>query len=132
MIKKPQICSLLKMNLDSLAQKTFNEVITTPHTVKISSRSIGKGFAGVIKRFHFKSGRATHGNSKAHNKLGSTGMTQDPGRVFKGKKMPGHLGNKKKSIRNVKVLYISRSRECVFVYGSIPGSIGCEVTVTKT
>lgn len=85
----------------------------------LSSKGKGKGFSGVIKRHGFSGGNKTHGNSKAHRKPGSIGMCQDPGRVFKGKKMSGHLGNKKKTIKNI--LIYSSKKKMIFI-GNIPGS----------
>jgi large subunit ribosomal protein L3 len=98
--------------------------------VKIRGKSIGKGFAGSIKRHNFKSGRASHGNSKAHNKPGSTGMTQDPGRVFPGKLMPGHLGSKNVSIRNCQIVFLDEKRGLIAVKGSTPGHVGASLILS--
>jgi len=92
--------------------------------VDVCGTSIGKGFAGVMKRWNFKGGRATHGNSKAHRSAGSTGQCQDPGRVFKGKKMAGHLGNERVTVKNLEVYRIDVAQNLVFVRGHVPGSKG--------
>ena len=90
--------------------------------VDVTSRSIGKGFAGVIKRHHFKSQRATHGVSVSHRAHGSTGQNQDPGKVFKGKKMAGHMGDKNVSIQNLEVIKSDIEHNLIYVKGSVPGS----------
>lgn len=90
--------------------------------IDVSGISIGKGFAGVIKRHGFKGLEATHGVSVSHRSHGSTGQCQDPGRVFKGKKMAGHLGNKRVTIRNLKILDIDYDLGILVVKGIIPGS----------
>ncbi|MGX7577077.1 large ribosomal subunit protein uL3 [Candidatus Vidania fulgoroideorum] len=95
--------------------------------VKTTSLSKGKGFTGVIKRYNFKSNRQSHGNSKAHNKPGSIGMCQDPGRVFKGKKMSGRMGFKKVSKYNK--VFLS-SNNLLYLYGSIPGKYNSYVKIT--
>jgi len=83
----------------------------------------------VIKRHHFSSNRASHGNSKAHNKPGSIGMCQDPGRVFPGKRMSGHLGSVQKTTQNLEVLRIDTERGLILIKGAIPGSKGGNVVV---
>jgi len=97
--------------------------------VDVQGVSIGKGFAGVIKRHHFSSNRATHGNSISHNKPGSTGQNQDPGRVFPGKRMAGHLGNVTRTVPNLVVVRIDADRQLLLVRGSVPGSKGRDVVV---
>jgi large subunit ribosomal protein L3 len=97
--------------------------------VDVSARSIGKGFAGVMKRHNFGGLEATHGVSISHRASGSTGQCQDPGRVFKGKKMAGHLGNKNVTIQNLQVITINESAGWIGVSGSVPGSKGCYVFV---
>lgn len=89
--------------------------------VDIAGVSVGKGFQGVIKRHHFGGGRATHGNSVSHRSHGSTGNRQDPGRVFKNKKMAGHMGAKRITNQNIKVVGIDAERNLIFVHGSVPG-----------
>jgi large subunit ribosomal protein L3 len=97
--------------------------------VDVSGVTIGKGFAGVIKRHHFASGRASHGNSISHNKPGSTGQAQDPGRVFPGKRMAGHLGDKNRTTSNLVVVRIDEARQLLLVKGAVPGSKGRDVVV---
>ena len=89
--------------------------------VDIMGTSIGKGFAGVMKRHNFSGGSASHGNSFAHRSGGSTGQCQDPGRTFKGKKMPGQLGNKKVTVQNLKVQMIYPEDKLIAIKGSVPG-----------
>ncbi len=98
-----------------------NDIFKVGQKVDISGITIGKGYAGVIKRHHFSSNRASHGNSKAHNKPGSIGMAQDPGRIFPGKRMSGHLGNVKRTTQNLEVLRVDVERNLLLVKGAIPG-----------
>jgi large subunit ribosomal protein L3 len=97
--------------------------------VDVSGLSIGKGFAGVIKRHNFRSLRASHGVSLTHRSHGSTGNRQDPGKVFKGKKMAGHLGNKQITTQNLKIIDIDEVKGLIFVKGSVPGSKNSWVVV---
>ena len=97
--------------------------------VDISGTSIGKGFAGGIKRHNFSSNRASHGNSISHNAPGSIGMAQDPGRVFPGKRMAGHLGDAKSTIQNLEVVRVDAERQLLLVRGAVPGSKGADVVV---
>jgi large subunit ribosomal protein L3 len=97
--------------------------------VDVTGVTIGKGYAGTIKRHHFKSGRATHGNSKSHNVPGSIGMAQDPGRVFPGKRMTGHLGDVQRTVQNLKIVRIDADRQLLLVMGAVPGSKGGDVVV---
>lgn len=92
--------------------------------VDVTGMTVGKGFAGVIKRHGFGGGRATHGNSKAHRKAGSIGQNQDPGRVFPGKKMAGRMGNARRTQQNLSIVSIDADRELIFVKGSVPGPKG--------
>src|ERR1700704_6344336 len=89
--------------------------------VDVQGVTIAKGFAGVIKRHHFSSNRATHGNSISHNKPGSTGQNQSPGHVFKGKRMPGHLGDKRRTISGLIVVRVDAERQLLLIKGSVPG-----------
>lgn len=98
--------------------------------VDVQGRSIGKGFAGGIKRHNFHMQDATHGNSRSHRVLGSIGMNQTPGRVFKGKKMEGHLGDVKKTIQNLTIHSIDAERGLILVRGSVPGAEGGDVIIT--
>jgi large subunit ribosomal protein L3 len=97
--------------------------------VDVQGVTIGKGFGGVIKRHHFSSNRATHGNSISHNKPGSTGQNQSPGRVFPGKRMAGHLGDVKRTISNLTVVRVDAERQLLLVKGAVPGSSGRDVVV---
>ena len=97
--------------------------------VDVSGTTIGKGFAGVIKRHHFSSNRETHGNSITTRTQGSTGQRQDPGRVFPGKRMAGHLGNVKRTTQNLTVVRIDAERQLLMVKGSVPGFSGRDIVV---
>ena len=97
--------------------------------VDVTGRSIGKGFAGGIKRHNFKSQRASHGNSVSHNAPGSIGMNQDPGRVFPGKRMAGHLGDVKSTQQNLEVVRVDVERQLLLVKGAVPGSKGSDLVV---
>src|SRR5450830_862271 len=97
--------------------------------VDVQGVTIGKGYAGTIKRHHFASGRATHGNSRSHNVTGSIGMAQDPGRVFPGKRMTGHLGVDTVTTQNLDVIRIDEARQLLMIRGAVPGSKGGFVTV---
>jgi len=97
--------------------------------VDVTGVTIGKGYAGTIKRHHFKSGRATHGNSKSHNVPGSIGMAQDPGRVFPGKRMTGHLGDVQRTVQNLEIVRIDADRQLLLVMGAVPGAKGGDVVV---
>ncbi len=105
------------------------DVFQVGQTVDVAGTSIGKGFSGVIKRHHFSSNRATHGNSLSHNKSGSIGMAQDPGRVFPGKRMAGHLGNVKRTTQNLVIVRIDAERQLLLIRGAIPGARNGDVTV---
>jgi len=98
--------------------------------VDVCGTSIGKGFAGVMKRWNFRGGRATHGTSRAHRKGGSTGQCQDPGKVFKGKKMAGHLGNERVTVKNLEVYSVDVEQNLILVRGHVPGSKGGLIRVT--
>jgi large subunit ribosomal protein L3 len=97
--------------------------------VDVSGVTIGKGYAGTIKRHNFRSGRATHGNSKSHNVPGSIGMAQDPGRVFPGKRMTGHMGDVKRTVQNLEIARIDAERQLLLVIGAVPGAKGGDVVV---
>ena len=97
--------------------------------VDVIGTTVGKGFAGVIKRHHFASNRASHGNSISHNKPGSTGQNQSPGRVFPGKRMAGHLGNVTRTVSNLTVVRVDAERQLLLVKGAVPGSSGRDVVV---
>jgi len=97
--------------------------------VDVQGVSIGKGYAGTIKRYHFASGRASHGNSRSHNVPGSIGMAQDPGRVFPGKRMTGHLGDVVRTVQNLEIVRIDMERQLIMVKGAIPGAKNGQVVV---
>ena len=99
--------------------------------VDVTSKTIGKGFAGVMKRYNFSGLRASHGVSVSHRAMGSTGQNQDPGRVFKGKKMAGHMGNKVRTIQNLEIIKSDLENDLLYLKGSIPGSKNTEVLVKK-
>jgi large subunit ribosomal protein L3 len=98
-------------------------------TVDVQGTSIGKGFAGTIKRHNFSSQRASHGNSRSHNVPGSISMAQDPGRVFPGKKMTGHMGDETVTTQNLDIVRVDEARQLLLVKGAVPGSKGGFVTV---
>ncbi len=99
--------------------------------VDIRSKTIGKGFAGVMKRHNFSGLRASHGVSVSHRAMGSTGQNQDPGRVFKGKKMAGHMGDKFRTIQNLEIIKSDLENNLIFIKGSVPGSKNSIVLIQK-
>ncbi len=106
------------------------DVFNEGQVIDASGTSVGKGFAGGIKRHHFEMQDATHGNSISHRSNGSIGMCQTPGRVFKGKKMSGHLGAVKRTIQNLTIHSIDTDRNIILVTGSVPGAKGGNVVIT--
>ena len=100
--------------------------------VDTKSKSIGKGFAGAMKRHNFGGLRATHGVSISHRSHGSTGQRQDPGKVFKGKKMAGHMGDKLRTMQNIEIIKTDLENELLYLKGSIPGSKNSEVLVKSS
>jgi large subunit ribosomal protein L3 len=100
--------------------------------VDVIGTSIGKGFAGTVKRHHFATQDFTHGNSLAHRAPGSIGQNQTPGRVFKGKKMSGHMGNVRRTAQGLEVVQIDAERNLIAVKGSVPGSRGGRLVVQPT
>lgn len=97
--------------------------------VDVRGRSIGKGFAGVVKRHNFRTQDATHGNSRSHRAPGSIGQNQSPGRVFKGKKMAGHMGDAMVTVQNLKVRSVDAERSLLLIEGAVPGPKGARVMV---
>jgi large subunit ribosomal protein L3 len=97
--------------------------------VDVTGTTIGKGFAGTIKRHHFKSQRASHGNSRSHRVPGSIGQAQDPGRIFPGKRMAGHLGDVTRTAQNLDVVRVDAERGLLLVKGAVPGSAGSDIVV---
>ena len=115
-----------------VGQKISHDIFKEGEHVDITGTTLGKGFQGGVKRHHFKTQDATHGNSLSHRALGSTGQCQDPGRVFKGKKMPGQLGNVKNTIQNLVIVKILEDDNVILVKGSVPGHDGSDVVIKHT
>lgn len=115
-IKNNKVGDVININIFKEGQK-----------LNICSFSKGKGFSGVIKRYNFSSQRATHGNSLSHNAPGSIGQCQDPGRVVKGKKMAGRMGNKKTTIKNLEIIKLDKENNLLLIKGAIPGYNGISV-----
>jgi large subunit ribosomal protein L3 len=105
------------------------DVFSDGQAVDVIGTSIGKGYAGVIKRHNFSMQDATHGNSLAHRAPGSIGQNQTPGRVFKGKKMSGHMGNVRRTSVNLSVVRVDAERNLLLIRGAVPGSKGSDVIV---
>ena len=105
-----------------VGEKLSVEIFAVGQLVDVTGTSKGKGFSGVIKRHHFSSNRASHGNSKSHNVPGSIGMAQDPGRVFPGKRMAGHLGDVTRTQQLLEIARVDVIRQLVLVKGSVPGA----------
>ena len=105
------------------------DVFQVGQKVDVTGTSQGKGFSGAIKRHHFSSNRASHGNSVSHNSPGSIGMAQDPGRVFPGKRMAGHLGNVRRTAQSLEIVRIDSERKLLLIKGAVPGSKGGHVIV---
>ncbi|MDA2733444.1 50S ribosomal protein L3, partial [Bacillus cereus] len=97
--------------------------------VKLTSKSKGKGFAGTVKRWNFRTQDATHGNSLSHRVPGSIGQNQTPGKVFKGKKMAGQLGNERVTVQSLDVVRVDAERNLLLVKGGVPGATGCDLIV---
>jgi large subunit ribosomal protein L3 len=97
--------------------------------IDVSGITKGKGFAGVVKRYGFRGGDATHGNSLSHRAPGSIGQCQTPGRVFKGKRMAGHMGDKQRTLQNLSVVRVDAERNLLLVKGSVPGATGSDVII---
>jgi len=106
------------------------DIFEVGQKVDVQGVSIGKGYAGTIKRYNFASGRASHGNSRSHNVPGSIGMAQDPGRVFPGKRMTGHMGDETVTVQNLVIARIDADRHLLLVRGAVPGAKGGKVFVT--
>src|SRR3954468_7216324 len=124
-LAKPEELGELKVGAKIQAQQLFK----VGQLVDVQGFTIGKGFAGVIKRHHFGGQNASHGNSISHRVPGSTGQNQSPAHVFPGKRMPGHLGDKRRTISNLIVVRIDAERQLLLVKGSVPGSNGRDVLV---
>jgi large subunit ribosomal protein L3 len=108
------------------------DIFKVGQKVDVSGDTLGKGFAGVIKRHNFSSNRASHGNSVSHNKPGSTGQNQSPSKVFPGKRMAGHMGDVRSTAQNLEIVRIDAERQLLMIRGSLPGSKGGNVVVSPT
>lgn len=146
-VNKPQAGHYAKANVDAgwglwefrLADDELPEVETgktlgvdlfsNGQKVDVSGVSKGKGFAGAVKRYHFRTQDATHGNSLSHRAPGSIGQNQTPGRVFKGKKMAGHMGNVNCTVQNLEVARVDAERNLLLIKGAVPGAPGGDVIV---
>ncbi|MGR4872151.1 50S ribosomal protein L3 [Variovorax sp. LARHSF232] len=134
-VEAGEIIREFRVTADAAAQHTaggaiaVSSVFAVGQKVDVQGTSIGKGFAGTIKRHNFKSQRASHGNSRSHNVPGSISMAQDPGRVFPGKKMTGHMGDETCTTQNLDVIRIDEARQLLLIKGAIPGAKGGFVTV---
>ncbi|MDP3560794.1 MAG: 50S ribosomal protein L3 [Legionellaceae bacterium] len=106
------------------------DVFAAGQFVDVAAFSKGKGFAGTVKRHNFRTQDATHGNSRSHRVPGSIGQNQTPGRVFKGKKMAGHMGNKRCTVQTLEVVRVDADRNLILIKGAIPGAPGARVEVT--
>jgi large subunit ribosomal protein L3 len=123
-----------KVPADDLAKFKAGDVVgadtfAVGQMVDVTGTSKGKGFSGAIKRHHFSSNRASHGNSRSHNSPGSIGMAQDPGRVFPGKRMAGQLGNVTRTTQLLKVIRVDAERGLLLIKGCVPGADGGEIVV---
>lgn len=123
-----------RLSTDDLAKLTAGvnisvDMFQAGQKVDVSGVTIGKGYAGTIKRHHFASGRASHGNSRSHNVPGSIGMAQDPGRVFPGKRMTGHLGDVNRTTQNLEIARVDLERGLLLIKGAVPGSKNGEIIV---
>lgn len=105
------------------------ELFVAGQLIDVTATSKGKGFAGAVKRHHFRTQDASHGNSRSHRVLGSTGQNQTPGRVFKGKKMAGHMGAVRRTVQSQKVVQIDKERHLLLVCGTVPGAPGGNVII---
>jgi large subunit ribosomal protein L3 len=106
------------------------DVFEAGQVIDVCGTSIGKGFAGTVKRYNFRTQDATHGNSRSHRVPGSNGMNQTPGRVFKGKKMCGHMGAVKTTVQNLTIHSVDLERNLILVKGAVPGAKGGDVIIT--
>jgi len=123
-----------KVPADDLAKFKAGDVIgvdtfTVGQLVDVTGTTKGRGFSGVIKRHHFSSNRASHGNSRSHNTPGSISMAQDPGRVFPGKKMAGHLGDVTRTTQLLKVVRVDTERGLLLIKGCVPGADGSHIVI---
>jgi len=108
---------------------SVTDVFSAGQYVDVSGTSKGKGFAGTVKRYNFRTQDATHGNSRSHRVPGSIGQNQTPGRVFKGKKMAGHMGNARCTVQTLELVRVDAERNLLLIKGAIPGAPGTRVEV---
>jgi len=113
----------------TLGAEFLVDLFSIGQKVDVTGTTKGKGFAGVIKRHHFKMQDATHGNSLSHRVHGSTGQNQFPGRVFKGKKMAGQLGNVRRTIQNLEIVNVDKDKGLLFIKGAVPGARASNVVI---
>ena len=143
-VSKPQAGHLAKAGVEAgellrefpvaageIGELKVGGVIAVGQLVDVTGTTKGKGFSGVIKRHHFSSNRASHGNSRSHNTPGSIGMAQDPGRVFPGKRMAGQLGNVTRTTQTLKVIRVDAERGLLLVKGCVPGADGGHIVVRR-
>jgi large subunit ribosomal protein L3 len=133
-VEAGEVTKEFRVGQDQLTSYKAGDVIAVSifqagQKVDVSGTSIGKGYAGAIKRHNFSSQRASHGNSVSHNAPGSIGMAQDPGRIFPGKRMSGHLGDAAVTTQNLEVVRVDESRQLLLVKGAVPGAKGGDVVV---
>jgi large subunit ribosomal protein L3 len=134
-VQAGQVTKEFQIAADQLATFKPGDVIAATifaagQMVDVAGTSIGKGFAGAIRRHNFSSNRASHGNSVSHNAPGSIGMAQDPGRVFPGKRMAGHLGAVSTTTQNLEIVRIDEARQLLLVKGAVPGAKGGDVVIS--
>ncbi len=129
MIREFRVSSQTAAAYQAGAVVPVSSVFAVGQKVDIQGTTIGKGYAGTIKRHHMSSQRASHGNSRSHNVPGSIGMAQDPGRVFPGKRMTGHLGDDLVTTQNLDIVRVDEARQLLLIKGAVPGSAGGFVTV---
>ena len=115
-----------------VGQEITLDILYPKQKLDISGTSIGKGYAGVVKRHNFRTQDASHGNSLSHRAPGSIGQNQTPGRVFKGKRMAGHMGNVRRTMQNLEVIRVDKERQFVLVKGAVPGPKGGDVVLNAT
>lgn len=113
----------------SMGAEITVDIFEAGQLVDVTGTSKGKGFSGTIKRHNFGSQRASHGNSRSHRVPGSTGMAQDPGRVFPGKRMAGQYGNVKSTVQNLQIVRVDADRQLLLVKGAVPGAVNSDVVV---
>ena len=132
-VEKKQVISEFRVNADAVVKagaEISADHFVADQYVDVSGVSIGKGFAGAMKRHNFGGLRASHGVSISHRSHGSTGQCQDPGKVFKGKKMAGQLGNKKQTVQNLRIVLTDPEKGLIAIEGSIPGAKGSYVKIS--